>query len=792
MGPAPNASPSGEEKTGGDYQLERERRLQIRCKRIERITKENAERAEALRARGADGMSEDELALAILLKLYQRFGQEAVFITVPYGTKARKTPWKQISWDPTQERQYQAELIAAIKRGGNIAVVLGAVSGGLCSIDVDDDYEWICFLAGNTGLQERLQTRGAHGGQVFFRLKPGANHPDSQAVYPIKLKGEQIGEWRCGGGGKGAYSIVFGRHPEGTDYSIKPEVPVNVLEDFDSIWWPPDWELAWNGESPPPSPLASTPTGARGSPPEEVPDELKVTIAVLSKDELRAQRKGMLVGGPVAERTSKLDQAIKAYLDKVDPAIDGEGGSNPTYRVANALVWGFALNRKDALFFMRYYNRKCQGPWSEEELEHKVDNALQETTRKRVRGYLLREMRIAHARQVRYNWQLTAEERRAEEDAFEKRKPSRNVPRRVDEAAAEGEESSSEHRSKASVWVDKKPEELESGFPPVLIPGWLYQGRRMMVTGKPIMGKGLFLLQMDYCLATGTPFLNKKLGEPQKVYHIDFELMEAAIRERVWKMCEHFSRGNNRERDRLWELVNRNLTVRPMIDGEQPGQVQEFLSRLSERVRELGAVLTTLDPLWRICPSEMDEEKLRGFLEALGSFTRHSGTSQAYAQHQTKGDQRIKDVIDRFSGRNELTRDCATMVALTEMDSMGHVQVDIRTNDFAQPAPFIIKLQYPVFELNFDLKPRVMSLGGKATADWHNVLEIISPDPNKPTSRDKFVVTAKEQLDLGRDNALRQLRILVGEGKVGEVLLPGESRGARPKGYYQIPNETTH
>ena len=107
---------------------------------------------------------------------------------------------------------------SAIKQGGNIAVVLGPASGGLCAIDCDVDYEWDCFLAGNMGLQERTRTRGEDGGQVFFRLKPGSNYPNSQAVYPIKLAGKQIGEWRCGGGGKGAYSIIFGRHPDGIDY----------------------------------------------------------------------------------------------------------------------------------------------------------------------------------------------------------------------------------------------------------------------------------------------------------------------------------------------------------------------------------------------------------------------------------------------------------------------------------------------------------------------------------------------------------------------------------------------
>jgi len=225
-----------------------------------------------------------------------------------------------------------------------------------------------------------------------------------------------------------------------------------------------------------------------------------------------------------------------------------------------------------------------------------------------------------------------------------------------------------------------------------------------MVTGKPIIGKGLFLQQMGFCVATGTPFLNKMIGEPQKVYHIDFELMEASLRDRLWKMCEHFSVGKEAERDRLWKLVNENMAVLATIDHPELNGDPEFFKEITQRTASKHkAVLTLFDPLWQICPSEMDEEKLRGFLRMLARFTRESGSSVVYAQHQTKGDQRGKDVIDRFSGRNDLARDCATLVALSELKA-GQARVEVRTNDFYQPEPFLIELDYPVFEFKEEAK----------------------------------------------------------------------------------------
>jgi hypothetical protein len=271
MGAEPGASSSSEgAKSKEDYQQEAERQKEIRRNRIKGIEKENKEREEILRL-ATDPASDWGKAALALQKFYSLFGQ-AVFLVLPRGTKKLKElGWEKTTWELTQKLEYQVKLLRAIKQGGNIAVLLGPSSGGLCSIDVDDDYEWTCFLAGNAGLRERLRTRGWHGGQVFFRLKPESNYPNSQAVYPIKLKGQQIGEWRCAGGGLGAYSVIFGRHPDKEhpgvtiDYKIEKEVPVEVLEDFGSIWWPPDWELTWKGEEV--NPPTQPPLGAPASPP---------------------------------------------------------------------------------------------------------------------------------------------------------------------------------------------------------------------------------------------------------------------------------------------------------------------------------------------------------------------------------------------------------------------------------------------------------------------------------------------------------------------------------------------
>lgn len=80
-----------------------------------------------------------------------------------------------------------------------------------------------------------------------------------------------------------------------------------------------------------------------------------------------------------------LDRAAK-YIAKLPPAIDGQGGHNATFHAACVLILGFNLSESEAYQILLYqYNPRCQPPWSEKELQHKVRSAAKQPG---PRGYL--------------------------------------------------------------------------------------------------------------------------------------------------------------------------------------------------------------------------------------------------------------------------------------------------------------------------------------------------------------------------------------------------------------------
>lgn len=73
---------------------------------------------------------------------------------------------------------------------------------------------------------------------------------------------------------------------------------------------------------------------------------------------------------------SQAYRRAERYLECMPAAISGSGGHDATFRAALALTRGFCLPESEAFELLaRVYNPKCEPPWSERELRHKVESA---------------------------------------------------------------------------------------------------------------------------------------------------------------------------------------------------------------------------------------------------------------------------------------------------------------------------------------------------------------------------------------------------------------------------------
>jgi replicative DNA helicase len=69
-----------------------------------------------------------------------------------------------------------------------------------------------------------------------------------------------------------------------------------------------------------------------------------------------------------------IDRAVK-YLDKMPAAIEGQNGSKECFKAACVLRKGFGLTFDQAMDAIQSWNSRCDPPWSEHELTHKLNDA---------------------------------------------------------------------------------------------------------------------------------------------------------------------------------------------------------------------------------------------------------------------------------------------------------------------------------------------------------------------------------------------------------------------------------
>ncbi len=68
-------------------------------------------------------------------------------------------------------------------------------------------------------------------------------------------------------------------------------------------------------------------------------------------------------------------ERARRYVAKMPPAVSGQHGHDQTFAVACALIQGFGLSRTESEPLLREYSARCEPPWSDRELAHKLTSA---------------------------------------------------------------------------------------------------------------------------------------------------------------------------------------------------------------------------------------------------------------------------------------------------------------------------------------------------------------------------------------------------------------------------------
>lgn len=119
-----------------------------------------------------------------------------------------------------------------------------------------------------------------------------------------------------------------------------------------------------------------------GLDPDELPDGQSVASMIREKrareDALAEEARARRAARQTTPSTWKIDKVERAsrWLDAAEPAIQGANGSAIAMRVIGTVVRGFELSPVEAKDALGQWNARCQPPWSERELVHKINDAV--------------------------------------------------------------------------------------------------------------------------------------------------------------------------------------------------------------------------------------------------------------------------------------------------------------------------------------------------------------------------------------------------------------------------------
>ncbi len=207
---------------------------------------------------------------------------------------------------------------------------------------------------------------------------------------------------------------------------------------------------------------------------------------------------------PAAELdTPTATKRATEYLQSADPAIQGAGGDDQTYRTA-ARVKDIGVSQQEAVALMlEHWNERCQPPWDPDDLRDKVANA--------------------------YRYGENAPGSASAEADF------KDVPLPPPISPPASIESPAAHAGPRVISWDDEDNTPE---PDPLVDGLFDLGDSVLIYGAPGVGKSFVAQKVTHCVASGTPFAGRDVTQGSVLYvategHTGIRKRRKAMRKRL-------------------------------------------------------------------------------------------------------------------------------------------------------------------------------------------------------------------------------------------------------------------
>jgi hypothetical protein len=299
--------------------------------------------------------------------------------------------------------------------------------------------------------------------------------------------------------------------------------------------------------------------------------------------------------------------------------------------------------------------------------------------------------------------------------------------------------------------------------PPELVAGVLHQGSKAQIGGGSKAFKTWTLLYLATCVAAGEPWFDFPTHKGMVLY-LNFELPRFSIRKRINKICKAM------EID-----IPGNLKLLNLRGFGTDASV--ILPRVLQEVRRHGFVLIIIDPLYKILGDreENASKDMANLMLTIERLAVDANAAVAFGAHFSKGNQSLKEAIDRISGSGVLSRDPDTIITMTQHEEKNAYSVDMILRNFEPQEAFVVKWEPPLMVRAHELDPaKIKKPRTGRTADYtlHDILQVLK-DHEQLTTTD-WDKASEEETGMSRSKFYELKKQAVKEAKVYRV--PGDNQ----------------
>jgi len=251
-------------------------------------------------------------------------------------------------------------------------------------------------------------------------------------------------------------------------------------------------------------------------------------------------------------------------------------------------------------------------------------------------------------------------------------------------------------------------QEASSGLPPIrrvqdfieddlpipseLISGLLHQGSKMVLGGGSKSYKTFSLLDLALAVSCGRSWWNRSTSKGRVLY-INFEIQDCFFQRRVKSIATAKNYDLKESQFEHWGLRGFSASI------------DELKPKIINRIRDGRYALIVIDPIYKALGDrdENDAGDMNDLLTHVEHIAVATGAAIVFGAHFSKGNQAAKQSIDRISGSGVFGRDPDTILTMTQHREDGCFVVDSTLRNLPPCAPFVVRWQSPVFDVDQSL-----------------------------------------------------------------------------------------